>query len=36
MCRLTAYTGPPLLAADLVTRPNRSVITQAFAGLCAA
>eukprot|EP00048_Salpingoeca_helianthica_P005901 m.93046 g.93046 ORF g.93046 m.93046 type:complete len:1282 (+) comp13796_c0_seq2:297-4142(+) len=30
MCRLTAYIGPPILAADLVTRPNRSIITQSF------
>lgn len=32
MCRLTAYTGPALLPADLVTRPNRSIITQSFCG----
>eukprot|EP00047_Mylnosiga_fluctuans_P012762 m.27711 g.27711 ORF g.27711 m.27711 type:complete len:1166 (+) comp4449_c0_seq1:65-3562(+) len=30
MCRLTAYIGPPVLPADLVTRPNRSIITQSF------
>ena len=30
MCRLTAYLGHPTLAADLVTRPSRSVIRQSF------
>mgnify|MGYP000108743085 FL=1 len=30
MCRLTAYLGKPILAADLVTRPSRSVIRQSF------
>jgi len=30
MCRLTAYTGPTLTIADLVTRPARSVIRQSF------
>jgi glutamine amidotransferase len=30
MCRLTAYLGIPTLAADLVTRPSRSVIRQSF------
>ena len=30
MCRLTAYLGRPTLAADLVTRPSRSVIRQSF------
>jgi predicted glutamine amidotransferase len=30
MCRLTAYLGLPTLAADLVTRPSRSVIRQSF------
>lgn len=28
MCRLTAYIGTPIVAADLVTRPNHSIITQ--------
>ena len=31
MCRLTAYIGTPIVAADLVTRPNHSIITQSFA-----
>eukprot|EP00050_Salpingoeca_kvevrii_P022695 m.130709 g.130709 ORF g.130709 m.130709 type:complete len:1157 (-) comp9793_c1_seq2:1936-5406(-) len=31
MCRLTAYLGPPAVPADLVTRPNRSMITQSYA-----
>ena len=30
MCRLSAYIGTPMLAADLVTRPNRSIIKQSF------
>ena len=30
MCRLTAYLGHPTLAADIVTRPARSVIRQSF------
>jgi len=30
MCRLTAYIGRPILAADVVTRPSRSVIRQSF------
>jgi hypothetical protein len=28
MCRLTAYIGTPIVAADLVTRPNHSIIKQ--------
>lgn len=30
MCRLAAYLGDPLLAADLITRPARSIIQQSF------
>ncbi len=30
MCRLTAYLGYPTLAAEIVTRPARSVIRQSF------
>lgn len=36
MCRLTAYVGPPLVPAHLVTRPNRSIIKQSFCGTNAA
>jgi len=28
MCRLTAYIGSPIVAADLVTRPTHSIIRQ--------
>jgi predicted glutamine amidotransferase len=31
MCRFTAYLGPPIIPADIVTRPSRSIITQSFA-----
>lgn len=30
MCRLSAFFGAPICAADLVTRPSRSIITQSF------
>ncbi|CAN8064824.1 unnamed protein product [Agarophyton chilense] len=30
MCRLSAFFGVPICAADLVTRPSRSIITQSF------
>lgn len=30
MCRLSAFFGRPICAADLVTRPSRSIITQSF------
>lgn len=30
MCRLSAFFGAPICAADLVTRPCRSIITQSF------
>lgn len=30
MCRLSAFFGLPICAADLVTRPSRSIITQSF------
>eukprot|EP00123_Amoebidium_parasiticum_P016955 comp23657_c0_seq1/m.40423 comp23657_c0_seq1/g.40423 ORF comp23657_c0_seq1/g.40423 comp23657_c0_seq1/m.40423 type:complete len:1229 (-) comp23657_c0_seq1:226-3912(-) len=30
MCRLMAYIGKPILVADLVTYPSRSIITQSF------
>jgi hypothetical protein len=28
MCRLSAYIGLPIAAADLITRPNHSIIKQ--------
>ncbi|EGD74705.1 hypothetical protein PTSG_06066 [Salpingoeca rosetta] len=31
MCRLTAYVGPPIAPAHLVTRPSRSIIRQSYA-----
>ena len=30
MCRFTAYIGKPILLADLITRPSRSVIRQSY------
>lgn len=30
MCRLSAFFGAPICAADLVTRPSRSITTQSF------
>eukprot|EP00049_Salpingoeca_infusionum_P026151 m.24071 g.24071 ORF g.24071 m.24071 type:complete len:1374 (-) comp8560_c0_seq1:2404-6525(-) len=30
MCRFTAYVGPPIAPADLVTRPTRSIIAQSY------
>lgn len=30
MCRLSAFIGQPICAADLVTRPSRSIIQQSF------
>jgi len=30
MCRLSAYFGAPICAADLVTKPNRSIVRQSF------
>jgi acetylornithine deacetylase/succinyl-diaminopimelate desuccinylase-like protein/predicted glutamine amidotransferase/WD40 repeat protein len=30
MCRLSAFFGTPICAADLVTRPSRSIITQSY------
>lgn len=30
MCRLSAFFGAPICAADLVTRPSRSIIQQSF------
>jgi di- and tripeptidase len=30
MCRLSAFFGAPICAADLVTRPSRSIITQSY------
>lgn len=34
MCRLTAYIGTPIVAADLVTRPNHSIIKQVRRLVC--
>jgi DUF917 family protein len=28
MCRLSAYIGSPVVAAELVTRPNHSIMKQ--------
>ncbi|KAF6005257.1 hypothetical protein F1559_003541 [Cyanidiococcus yangmingshanensis] len=39
MCRMVAYFGPPIRAADVVTRPSRSIIRQSYDArerLCAA
>ena len=30
MCRMVAYFGPAILAADVVTRPSRSIIRQSY------
>ena len=30
MCRLMAYVGPPILAADVVLWPDRSIIKQSY------
>ena len=30
MCRVLGYIGPPVLLADLVTRPKNSLINQSF------
>ena len=30
MCRLMAYSGAPILAADLLFRPSRSIVRQSF------
>ena len=30
MCRLLAYVGPPILVADIVLWPSRSIIKQSY------